>query len=157
MQQSRATGKTNPSDGSFSEKGPSYDFNLIGIQIGRHLYDHRLNDQETYTAGAYLGISSANSWINSAYDSSSAGKLSMQAYTLGSYWSRQTSKKWYTDVVLQASRYTNIHGQSSLNEEMKTNGWGVDASIENGISLPLSQNLALEPELQLIYQFGFVA
>lgn len=146
-------GKVNPTDGNFSTRGPSYNFNLTGFQLGKHLYHRSISNHESYTAGVYLGISSANSWVNSAYDSSSAGKLSMQAYTLGTYWTRQTSKQWYTDIVMQASRYANIHGQSSSNEEMKTNGWGTDVAIENGISIALSQQLALEPQLQLIYQF----
>lgn len=139
--------------GSFSSDGPTYDFNAAGFQIGRHFYHEPTNHDTHRVMGAYFGISSADSTVKTADQGMQAGKLSMQAYTLGMYWTQQASHGWYTDVVLQANRYTNIHGQSSLNENMYSNGWSTEASIESGLPIALAKGLMLEPQLQLIYQY----
>lgn len=139
--------------GNFSLSGPTYDFNTSGFQIGRHFYHRQTSHDASQVMGAYLGVSTADSTIEVADQPTQAGKLSMQAYTLGMYWTQQASNGWYTDVVLQVNRYTNIHGQSSLNENMHSNGWGTEASIESGLPIALPKGLTLEPQLQLIYQY----
>lgn len=140
---------------SFESHGPSYDFNLGGFQTGVDLLSKTTDGGSRNIAGIYFGAGSIDATVDLAQGGGTAGKTSMNGYSLGGYWTHKNADGWYLDSVLQGTRYDNVRASSRSPEgqTLKTNGWGLAASIEAGHSLLLSDDgWTLVPQAQLIYQ-----
>lgn len=136
---------------NFLDHGPSYDFDLWGLQAGMDLY-RRLDENGTRdVAGFYLGYARATADVEAVFGGP-AGSSDINGYSLGAYWTRQGDKGWYIDAVLQGTRYDDAHGDSSLGESLDSDGWGFAASLEGGYPFQLGQGWAIEPQAQLVYQ-----
>ncbi|QVQ26367.1 autotransporter outer membrane beta-barrel domain-containing protein [Achromobacter deleyi] len=127
---------------SFESHGPSYDFNLGGFQTGVDLWSKATDGGSRNIAGLYFGAGSIDATVDLAQGGGTAGKTSMNGYSLGGYWTHKNADGWYLDSVLQGTRYDNVRASSRSPEgqTLKTNGWGWAASIEAGHSLLLSDD-----------------
>ncbi|MCL2641413.1 MAG: autotransporter outer membrane beta-barrel domain-containing protein, partial [Phycisphaerales bacterium] len=145
-------------DFGFGKNGPEYSYNYGGTQIGSDFYR-----SETDTLGLYIGFSMLQSRVKDA-DGNHAGRVTMDALSLGGYWTHYSPTGWYTDMVLQGDWYTSIRSKASSGEEFSTRGLSLIASVEAGYVIELNKEegdeedgkrkgLSLIPQAQLIYQY----
>ncbi|MGY3138395.1 outer membrane autotransporter protein [Bradyrhizobium sp. USDA 4501] len=146
---------------AFDSHGPSYDFAFGGIQAGMDLMRRENGDGSRDLVGFYVGAGSARADVHSVTDfgfGSNAGRMSMDAYSLGAYYTHIGSSGWYVDAVLQGTYYADISATSNINEAqtLKTSGGGLLASLEGGYPIALGQGFTFEPQAQVVYQhLGF--
>ncbi|UOM33528.1 autotransporter outer membrane beta-barrel domain-containing protein [Acuticoccus sp. I52.16.1] len=135
----------------FRSDGPSYDVDLAGFQAG---YDHRLSlPGETIQnlIGFYVGAGQARGKVDAVYGGS-AGKVSMDAYSLGAYWNHAQAGGLHIDAVLQGTFYDEARARSVPGETLETDGVGLIASLEAGYRFDVGQGWVIEPQAQLVYQ-----
>jgi len=79
------------------------------------------------------------------------GNLSIDAYSLGGYWTHVGPSGWYTDTVLMG---TSLSADTSSHDGVSasTHGDAITGSIEGGLPIPLNANLTIEPQVQLNWQ-----
>ena len=153
-------GRTFGEWGSVKDKGfqSSYNYGLGGFQAGLDLYrnDKSFLDGGRDIAGFYLGAGRIESDIrNISIANGLAGHTNMNGYSLGAYWTHYAPQGWYTDAVLQGTRYSDVHANSMgtiQNQAFKTQGWGLLASLEGGYKFQFGNGWALTPQAQVIYQ-----
>ncbi len=148
---------TNPAGAvqNIVEHGPSYDFDMYGLQAGMDLL-RRLNDDGSRDiAGFYIGVGRITADVDAVLGGP-AGTSSVNGYSLGGYWTRIAEKGWYVDAVLQATWYDaegNAEGRGRFaGESFDTDGWGFAASLEGGYPFDLGNGWSVEPQAQLVYQ-----
>jgi len=134
------------SNGGFGNSGPAYSFDYGGFQAGADLYRTARDN-----AGLYAGVATARSGVMAA-SGGEAGRLSMDAYGFGGYWTHRDPGGWYTDLVLQGNWYENIHTASVEGVNFHTQGWGITASAETGYRVTLGDGYSVIPQGQIIYQ-----
>ncbi len=135
----------------FEEDGPSYDVDLAGFQAG---YEHPLSlpDEAVRNGiGFYVGAGHARGDVDAVYGGS-AGKVSMDAYSLGAYWSHSRASGLHIDTVLQGTFYEEARARSVPGETLETDGFGVIGSVEAGYRFDLGKGWEIEPQGQLVYQ-----
>ncbi len=136
-------------DGMLDRRGPAYDFDLGGFEAGIDLV-RTAHD----TVGLYAGIGRLTSSVQGFTDGH-AGKVQMDAYAVGSYWTHYGPGGWYTDAVLQGTWYQDVNASSvnlSGNQSLRTNGSSFTASFEGGYPILFGGGHALVPQAQLVYQ-----
>jgi autotransporter family porin len=80
-----------------------------------------------------------------------AGTVSMDAASLGLYWTHIGPSRWYIDAVLLGTRYDgNTKSARGIGAPM--DGWGVLTSLEAGYPIQLGQGLTLEGQAQMTWQ-----
>lgn len=134
----------------FSKHGPSYDYDLAGFQAGMDLYRKEHANGIRDIAGVYVGYGNIDADVQAVYGGK-AGTMSMDAYSLGGYWTRKGPSGWYIDAVAQGTIFDNVKGTTG-SYQMKTRGWAFTASLESGYPFALGSGWTIEPQAQLIYQ-----
>ncbi|MCL2715384.1 MAG: autotransporter outer membrane beta-barrel domain-containing protein [Alphaproteobacteria bacterium] len=128
---------------------PSYSFGIGGVQAGADLFAGA-RDQ----AGFFAGAARADATVRRAGGGDS-GKVGMDAYALGLYWSHHGISGWSTDVALQQAWYENIRATTSAGMA-QTSGSSFTVSAATGYQIALPSRMTLLPQAQLIYQHGSV-
>ncbi|WP_027896251.1 autotransporter outer membrane beta-barrel domain-containing protein [Zestomonas thermotolerans] len=136
----------------FQKDGPRYDYDLDGIQLGLDLHRSLDEDGARNIAGAYFAASRMKADVD-AIQGGRGGKVSMDGYSLGAYWTHLAPSRWYLDAVGQLTRYDNVRAKASGGETVKPDGWGFAASLEGGYPFQLDEKWSLEPQAQLVYQY----
>ncbi|UIP23749.1 autotransporter outer membrane beta-barrel domain-containing protein [Achromobacter deleyi] len=137
--------------GNFERHGPSYSYDLGGLQLGVDLYRKLNDDGSRNTAGVFLGAGRIEADVDAALGGK-AGTTRMSGYSVGAYGTRKGSSGWYLDAVAQGTRYDDIQARARYGETLKTDGYGFAASLEGGYPIALSGGWAIEPQAQLVYQ-----
>ena len=137
--------------GAFMDQGSSYDYDIKGFQVGQDLYGAKNPNGTTDVAGIYVGRGDISGNVD-AVNGGRAGSASMDATSLGAYWTRKGENGWYVDSVLQGTVYSDVKTNSGEGEKLRTKGRGMTASVEGGYPIALGNNWAVEPQAQLIYQ-----
>ena len=70
---------------AFKEDGPRYEYDLAGMQLGLDAHRQLRQDGSGSTAGAYLGVSNASARVDAVLGGR-AGRVSVNGYSLGGYW-----------------------------------------------------------------------
>ncbi|MCL2790841.1 MAG: autotransporter outer membrane beta-barrel domain-containing protein [Desulfobulbus sp.] len=136
--------------------GPSYDYGMGAIQVGVDLLRAKHGDSSRDIAGWYLGMMQGYADVEQVYSGNKAGRVYMDGYSFGGYWTHKGVSEWYIDVVLQGTRYADAEARSeglAQSGKIQPNGWGVAASLEGGHPFALGNNWSLEPQAQIIYQW----
>jgi len=140
---------------SLAANGPSYDFDMYGLQVGANLLRRDNEDGTRDVAGFYVGAGRITSDVDTPFGQA-AGSADIDGYSLGGYWTRIGESGWYLDGVVQATGYdasTRSEGRGRApGESFGTDGWGLAASIEAGKPFALGQGWLIEPQAQLVYQ-----
>jgi outer membrane autotransporter protein len=136
----------NGGNGEFGKGGPAYSFDYAGFQTGVDLF-RTMFDNAGFLAAAITSRSDIKTTNGGA-----AGRLNMEAYGFGAYWTHRAPTGWYTDLVLQGNLYDNIRAASSAGQSFNTSGWGITASAEAGYVIALGNGYNVVPQGQLIYQ-----
>ena len=135
----------------FLSNGPSYDIDLAGFQAGYDLLISNPGEAVQNVIGFYVGAGQARGSVDAVYGGS-AGKVSMDAYTLGAYWTHSQASGLYIDTVLQGTYFTEASASSVFGEQLNTDGFSLIASLEAGYKFDLGGGWAIEPQAQLVYQ-----
>lgn len=136
---------------SFTRNGPDYDFDVAGLQTGLDLFRRQAVDGTRDIAGLYVGAGRITGDVDAVYGGR-AGSASMYGYSLGGYWTRKGPGGWYVDAVVQGTWYDQVEARSIFGERLKSNGWGLTASLEGGYPIALGAGWTIEPQAQFIYQ-----
>jgi outer membrane autotransporter protein len=133
---------------------PEFSGTIGGIQVGQDLYASATPGGQRDHYGLILGFARAEGDVSGlalGFPNLAAGRLSIDAYSAGGYWTHIGPGGWYTDAVLMASSLT-ISPMSYDNIGATTHGYAEDASFEAGLPIPLPAHLSIEPQAQLIWQ-----
>jgi outer membrane autotransporter protein len=136
------------------DANPQFDGRISGLQLGHDFLmatddagaRHRVGVLGGYTRASGDTSGSAGGLANAA-----TGRLSVEGYSLGAYWTRVARTGWYTDTVLMATRFK-TDARSTLGRGGAPRGNAVTASFETGYPLALSDTVTLQPQAQLIWQ-----
>jgi len=80
---------------NFNSNGPSYDYNMGGVQAGIDILRAEHEGGHRDIAGLYLGLMTGSSNARQVYASSKAGWASMTGYSLGGYWTHKGASDWF--------------------------------------------------------------
>lgn len=133
---------------------PDFDGSTYGTQVGQDLYASASSDGTRDHYGVFAGFARASGDVDGfAFGTRglAVGHLSVEATSLGGYWTRVGPGGWYTDAVLMGSTLS-IESRSIQQFGVKPDGNAFSASFEAGIPLKLNDQLVLEPQAQLLYQ-----
>ncbi len=133
---------------------PQFDGRISGLQLGHDFLiatDGSGGRNRVGVLGGYTRASGDTSGVASGGTNTSTGRLSIEGYSLGAYWTRVASTGWYSDAVLMATRYK-ADARSTLGRGGTPHGNSVTASLEAGYPLALSESVTLQPQVQLIWQ-----
>lgn len=133
---------------------PDFDGNLWGLQVGVPLYGHGSADGQRDIFGVMLGTGGANGDTRGfalGEQNIATGKIELDQYNLGGYWTHHWVGGAYFDGVLM---YSNFDGESRSNLAVHADVDGDEylASMEVGVPFPLGGSISLEPQAQLIWQ-----
>ncbi len=143
------------SRGDFFRDGPRYDYRLGGVQIGTDIFT-RKTPNAIDNVGPYVAYGRISSDVNAPIiggtliGTGNVGKVKMNAYSLGAYWTH-LAERWYSDLVLQGSYY-NTNATARVGEQIKPNTRGALGSLEGGYIFDIYDRTALEPEAQIVYE-----
>ena len=144
-----------PSNGFLNGKGPIYNYGFGGLQAGMDVYRHAGAGGDRDFAGLYVGYIGAFANVQTVYPNASTaspnGKVLIDAYSIGAYWTRLWGRGGYIDAVVQGTILGDVHG-STVNTGMTVEGKGFAASLEGGAPIYRSGPWSFEPQAQLIYQ-----
>lgn len=133
---------------------PEFKGRIWGLQTGLDLYGIDRADGHRDRFGLFFGYGRADGDIRGfaiGQRRSPVGKLDLDSYSLGAYWTHIGPSGWYVDTVLMTS-WLNGDGRSDRGVTGKVDGNAVTASIEGGYPIALGGGWTLEPQAQLIWQ-----
>ncbi len=133
-------------------QGGQYHASYGGIQAGVDLWRRTGPDGSHDDAGLYVGHLYAKADVDQVYWAAGAGRVSMNADSLGAYWTHFGPQGWYLDGVLQGTWFSDVKGVTNL-AGMTVSGWAITASLEGGYPFRLAPSWILEPQAQLIDQY----
>jgi outer membrane autotransporter protein len=133
---------------------PAFDGSLSGVQIGQDLWARQWANGQRDHAGLFYSYSNADGDVDGLIlgeDGRRAGKLKMNANSVGGYWTHLLANNAYLDAV---AMYSWLDG--SLNSIRQvggdTSGNMFTGSLELGYPFSLSERWSLEPQAQFIGQ-----
>lgn len=138
--------------GIYGNEGPQFDYRVSAMQTGVDLYRNQSDVGYRDYAGVYGAIGQISGNARHVTGNVLAGSNTLNAYSLGGYWTHFGTGDWYADTVIQMSRYEVKANSSRGAYRLGTQGWGVATSLELGLPLKWNNNWNLEPQVQLVYQ-----
>jgi len=134
---------------------------MAGFQAGFDLLRSDFIPGHIDSAGLYVAYGNGNIDVSglvtnaeaTAYVLRHTGRLMLDAWSGGVYWSHVGPGGWYLDTVLQGTRYTG--SATTQFASLDTTGTGFISSLEGGvpIALPrLGPGFVLEPQAQVLWQ-----
>jgi len=142
---SNSTAQLN-SNGTLGNGSSAYNFTLGGFQTGADLYRTARDN-----AGLFAGAGRLDATVR-GLDGGNAGRVGMDSYAAGGYWSHHGPGGWYADLLLQGTRYDNVRATTFGGTSISTNGTGFAASGKTGYWIALGGGNFIVPQAQLIYQ-----
>lgn len=133
---------------------PHFNGAIGGMQIGQDVYANTTADGHRDHYGFLLGVARASGDVSGfalGMPAVQAGSLSIDAGSVGAYWTHIGAGGWYTDTVVIGSTLT-IKPSSNDGVSTTTHGRSIAGSIEAGLPFPLAAGLSIEPQAQVIWQ-----
>lgn len=133
---------------------PSTDGTTFGMQAGLDMLRSESESGARNVAGMFLGYASLNADVRGALLGQSdlaAGKLDLDAYSVGGYYTHVGESGWYLDGVLMGTWFGG-DARSDRAIGIDADGRAVTASLEAGAPVALTQGWVLEPQAQIIWQ-----
>ncbi|MPZ38514.1 MAG: autotransporter outer membrane beta-barrel domain-containing protein [Rhizobiales bacterium] len=131
-----------------------FDGNAGGVQSGLDLYRTTAPDGYQSRLGFLGGYGRARGDVNGfalGQQNAFAGRLELDAYSVGGYWTQVGVPGWYLDAVVMGTRYEST-GTSTNQVGIRVSGHSVAGSLEAGYPIPLGGGVHIEPQAQLVYQ-----
>lgn len=133
---------------------------ILGMQAGLDVWRGSFISGHHDAAGVYFAYGNGNVDIDglvtnadaTAYVLSHTGKVNLNAYSGGAYWTHYGPGGWYIDAILQGTHYDG--DATTQNARLPISGSGFATSLETGypFGLPLGPGFVLEPQAQIIWQ-----
>ncbi|MFC0696888.1 autotransporter outer membrane beta-barrel domain-containing protein [Paraburkholderia humisilvae] len=133
---------------------------ILGMQAGLDVWRGSLLPTHHDAAGVYFAYGNSNVDVDglvtnadaTAYVLSHTGKVNLNAYSGGAYWTHYGPGGWYIDAILQGTSYGG--DATTQNARLPISGTGFATSLETGypFQLPLGPGFVLEPQAQIIWQ-----
>jgi outer membrane autotransporter protein len=133
---------------------PRFSGSIGGVQAGHDLYADVTPSGHRNHYGFFVGFARASGDVSGlvlGFPNASSGHLSINSYSAGLYWTHIGPTGWYTDAVVLGSSLT-ANPISDRGVGATTHGSAYAASLEAGMPMPLPAGLAIEPQIQLIWQ-----
>lgn len=133
---------------------PAFNGTLWGLQLGQDLYTATEDSGATHHLGVLFGFSRATGDVDGfalAKQGMRVGKLQLNNYNYGAYWTRVAASGWYTDAVLMGSALR-LNTDSVNGVNASSSGNAVTGSVETGLPVSLGEGVTLEPQAQLVWQ-----
>ncbi|AOY02335.1 autotransporter outer membrane beta-barrel domain-containing protein [Jeongeupia sp. USM3] len=130
---------------------PAFDGSIYGTQLGQDLYAG--TDGHRY--GVFLGFARASGDVDGfalGTPELDVGRLAVNAYSGGVYWTHAGPGGRYVDALLMGSSL-NVEPRSRDGVTASTRGRMVTGSIEAGLPVGGGEGWAVEPQAQLIWQY----
>ncbi len=131
--------------------GPNYDYDLVAFQFGLDVYRAAHQDGSRDHAGIYAALGRIEGDVTH-FTGVNAGTGSIDAKSLGAYWTHFGPTGWYLDSILQGTWFEAEADSPSTLRPFARDAFGWAASLEGGHPLQLGNGWILEPQAQLIYQ-----
>ena len=128
---------------------PSASGRLFGVQAGFDVWRGSFIPGHHDAAGVYFAYGNSAMDVNglvtnpaaTGYVFSQTGKLDLDAYSGGAYWTHYGPGGWYLDAVLQGTGYAG--SATTAVSKLPTDGAGFIASLEARLSHPAAVRAAL--------------
>lgn len=133
---------------------PQFDGTVSGLQLGHDFIARTTDSGARDRAGLLAGYTRGSgdvSGMSSGYADAAVGRLSVEGYSVGVYWTHIAASGWYSDAVLMGTRFK-VDALSTLARGGRPHGSTVSASLESGYPIALGEHATLEPQAQLIWQ-----
>nr|WP_274613016.1 autotransporter outer membrane beta-barrel domain-containing protein [Bradyrhizobium brasilense] len=133
---------------------PAFDGTMAGVQVGVDILRFQSAPEHHDRAGFFYAYGWASGNISGfalGLNDVRTGTLSIDSQNIGGYWTHVGPSGWYVGAVLMGSFY-GASSQSDRQVGARVSGTGVAASLEAGAPIPLNSFLAIEPQVQLIWQ-----
>lgn len=133
---------------------PGFDGDLSGLQVGQDVYSHVQTNGTQDRFGLVAGYTHARGDVYGSvggFRGANAGRLTVDGYSLGGYWTRVGASGWYVDTVLM-NTWLDIDTDSKASRGASTDGSTFSASVETGVPFAVSERWTLEPQAQILYQ-----
>ena len=137
--------------------GPKMNFNSFAVQFGTDLYRNQSNDGDRTYFGPYATIGNSNSSTSNTAGSVQTGNTRLDAYTLGLNATHFLNNGVYFDGLLQGTRFTNVSASSTQNANINTTGWGFAGSFETGAQIPVTGQVSITPQAQVVFTSNTLA
>jgi len=133
---------------------PSFDGTTTGLQAGLDVFRSETEAGARNAAGLFIAYAGLNGDVRGdveGEDDVLAGKLDLDAYSLGGYFTHVGPSGWYVDAVLMG---TWLGGAARADQGISLDAGGrvITASLESGAPVAISDRWTLEPQAQLIWQ-----
>ncbi|WP_161783835.1 autotransporter outer membrane beta-barrel domain-containing protein [Bosea sp. LC85] len=133
---------------------PEFKGSIIGLQTGLDLYGIDWPSGHRDRFGAFFGYGRAEGDVRGfalGQLRASTGKLGLNSYSLGAYWTHIGPAGWYLDTVLMNS-WLDGTPRSDRGIRSEADGTVFTGSLEAGYPIALGGGFVLEPQGQLIWQ-----
>lgn len=137
-------------NGVYGSQGPAFSYDFGGVQVGADVYQRQRDDGSHDHAGGYFATGRIAADVTHA-NGVDAGRDSVNANTVGLYWTHFGPSGWYLDGVVQGTRYDADASPIGVNG-LKTHTLGYAASLEAGYPVALSDQWRVEPQAQVVFQ-----
>jgi autotransporter family porin len=125
-----------------------------GLQGGSDVWRFETADGARHRLGFYVAEALASVDVNGfvrGMPGAPAGRIGLDAISLGGYWTRIAPNGAYLDAVLQGSFITGSP-HSSAGFSADVSGSAVAASLEGGYPFLIAPGIVIEPQAQAIWQ-----
>ncbi len=136
--------------GVYSDQGPTFDYELYGLQGGLDIWRREDDNGARDHAGVYFALGRSDATVTQI-TGKEAGSDRIDAFSLGGYWTHFWKSGAYLDAVLQESWY-DVTAQSVRLPALKADGTGFAVSLEGAHPFHIDKDWLLEPQAQLTYQ-----
>jgi outer membrane autotransporter protein len=133
---------------------PGYKGSIAGLQTGLDVYADSNAGGHRNHYGLFVGYARASGDVDGfamGWQGAAVGRLAIDAYSLGGYWTHIGPGGWYTDAVLMGSSLS-IDTNSRDGLGTSVHGKSFSGSIEGGWPIALNESLTIEPQAQLLWQ-----
>ena len=133
---------------------PRFTGTVSGAQAGQDLYADEGADGQRNHYGVFAGFARSSGDVHgfaSGMQDLAVGRLRLDAYSMGAYWTHLAPRGWYVDSVVMGTAYR-FDPTSRDGVQATAHGHAATASLESGWSLPLGHGLRIEPQAQVVWQ-----
>jgi outer membrane autotransporter protein len=136
--------------GVLSSGGPTFDYDLQGLQAGVDLYRRESEGGARDHAGVYAGFGQVRADVT--HDTGArAGVDKTSSWSVGAYWTHFWDNGSYLDGVAQYS-WNHMHAHSLDVPELQANTGSWALSLEGGRPFHRPNDWVIEPQVQLTWQ-----
>ena len=130
--------------------GPEFNYDIYAFQAGLDVYRHYGADGSRDHVGVYGAVGRLTGDVRHI-NGIKAGTNTIDAQSVGAYWTHFGPSGWYIDGVVQATWY-DAEADSNRLFKLRRKAVGYAASLEAGYPVALGGGWIIEPQAQLIYQ-----